>query len=178
MNDAIREAGERQAAEVRARLDAEEAARLRQEALEMAAQRSIDLLAEGLVTLAELLKAEVAPEAKFSRRAQRPAEAPDRPFYIPSWSRYSRWYARKQPGWFLTSSAEWDHALQLLGESDLRIAVLANGQTSRPIRLTDADRRKRLAQEIIDCAAKHDLVWPEDGPDLTPLLRDESDDED
>ena len=144
----------------------------------MAARRGADLLHEGLKTLAGLLRAEVPPEAKFSRRPQRPKDAPDQPFYLPSWSQYCHWYTPKQSGWFLTSSADWDHALQLLGEADLRIAVLANGATSRWIRLHDATRRKRLAEDIIDCCAKHGLVWPEDGPDLTEVLSEETEDED
>lgn len=144
----------------------------------MAARRATDLLNEGLETLAGLLSAEVPAEAKFSRRPQRPKDAPDQPFYLPSWSRFCHWYTPKQSGWFLTSSADWDHALQLLGENDLRIAVLANGKTSRFIRLTDATRQKKLAEDIIECCAKHGLVWPADGPDLTEVLQGDTEQDD
>ena len=56
--------------------------------------------------------------------------------------------------------------------------MLANGKTSRFIRLTDATRQKKLADDIIECCAKHGLVWPADGPDLTEVLEANTEEDD
>lgn len=173
MNDAIQEAAARQEAELESRQAAQTAELAKEEARQMAAQRSIDLLNQALHQLAALLKADVPAEARYSRREHRDPAAPEQPYYVPTWSSHSHWYTPKQDAWFLTTSADWDQSLMVLGESDLRVAILANGRTSRALRLTDQTRQERLAQDIIDCAARHRVVWPDDGPDLTEIFETE-----
>jgi len=173
MNGAILAAAQRLAAETAEREAREEARRTQQETLMAAASRSIALLTDGLKTLSELLQANIEPDWRFTRRAQWSDEARTEPFFLPKGSKYCPWYAPKQSGWYITTSADWDGALRLLGESDLRVAVLANGKTSRFLRLSDAQRRRHLARDIIEYCARHDLVWPADGPDLVGILEED-----
>jgi hypothetical protein len=121
-------------------------------------------------TLASLLRRRVPADARFARRVHDdPLDPADR-FYLPSSSRYVRWYWRTQKGWYLTTSAQWDAYVRLVGETDLRVAVLDNGHLSRTLRFTDRESRSKLAEAIVACCAVHELEWPTDGPDLASLL--------
>jgi hypothetical protein len=170
MNMAIREARRRMDA-ARAAQEAEEARRAELATILEAEQRSIDLLMQGVRKLSILLaNRKVPPDSRFSRRPHHdPANPADR-FYVPAESRFVHWFTRTQPAWYLTTSAQWDAYVRLLGEADLRVAVLANGELSRTLRLSDREARVNLAQKIIELCALHELRWPVDGPDVGSLL--------
>lgn len=172
---AIREAGARLAAEAEAARKLDEQQRAEAEQKMNAARRSIDLLDGGLETLGALLDEHVEADMRFSRKAHANPTDPSDVFYLPATSRYVHWYTPTQKGWWLTTSARWDGAVRLLGESDLRVAVLANGKLSRTLLLDKPEARVALAREIIECAARHDLRWPADGPNLARLLENEGD---